>query len=424
MKRTHLRKFPVALLVFGLIVINILLLCFFLAPASHPQTNPDNSIDWRLENYPEIIQLQNSNWDFQKLTQFFQDLSKEKGGEYAYHALTIAANKGYIPVNADIHLLGHAVGDILYEQQGIEGIKVCTDDIRNACSHSIVVGYLLDNGEANLPKAVATCNEAPGGSGAYLMCVHGLGHGVLGYTEYDMRKAVRLCEKTGTPEYGSQEVGQCIGGVTMEMMAGVHDRVAWSKQTPNYFNKNNPLAPCDMGFIPKNSLNYCYVYLTPHLFQTAGADLGSPDPKYFGKAMSYCQRLPVGDSNRKTCFGSFGKEYVVLANARNVQSVENMSDDQLGLIYRWCTLGPKEAVTPCLDSALQSLYWGGENSPEVSLRFCTNIPDGKQSALCMRSLFDAVSYYKRGDISYFQALCSSVPEKYTESCRAKFSLKI
>jgi len=414
--RTIKKISPMVLIVHGLVVLNAILLFLVLKPQDAPLKSTD-STEWRLEDYPEIETLKGSGWDFQKLTKFFKELALNKGGEYAYHSLAVAANFGYLTANVDSHLLGHEVGNILYKQKGIEGIKYCTDDLRNACSHSIVVGYLIENGEESLSKAVETCKEAPGGSGAYTMCIHGLGHGVLGYTEYDMRRAVDLCVKTGTKEYQNREVGQCVGGVAMEMMAGVHDREMWLKQKPNYFKENDPLAPCNMGFIPKEALNFCYIYLTPHLFTSAGADMASPDPKYFPKAMSYCEKLPKEDLMRQVCFGSFGKEYVVLANARNVQSVTSMKDDQLRRVYDWCRLGPKEGVSSCVNSAMQSFYWGGENPPDVAIRFCSVIPDTKESASCMRGLMSAVNYYLGYDEKRKKEFCEKVGDSWKDSCR-------
>ncbi len=423
MKLRFFSKTKLQLIIIFFTILNAgLLFCFLRSPDTE-ELNSGNQASWKSEDYPEILDIKDSNWDFQKLSQFFKDLSSKRGGEYAYHALTVSANKGYLTPNVDSHLLGHVVGDVLYKQKGIDGIKVCTDDIRNACSHSIVVGYLLDNGAESISKAVATCEGAPGGIGAYTMCVHGLGHGVLAYEGYDMRRAVDLCGKTGTAKYGNQEVGQCVGGVTMEMMAGVHDRMAWEKQLPNYFKENDPLAPCNMGFIPKEALSFCYVYLTPRLFQSAGADLSSPDPKYFKKAMSYCENIPRSDGMREICFGSFGKEYVVLANTRNVQSIGDMDSGRLRSIYDWCSFGPKEALSPCLDSALQSLYWGGENDPGVSIKFCGIIPDKEHSDKCMRSLIGAVSYYMGTHDSYKESFCEKIPDEYRENCRLSLSIK-
>ena len=372
------------------------------------------------ENF-DLSAIANKNLDFRQLNNFFTELANEKGGEYAYHALSYAANSNLLPGNIDVHLLGHAVGDVLYKQEGMEGIKVCTDDLRNACSHSIVVGTLLESGTEVLPQIVQLCKQAPGGKGAYTMCVHGLGHGVLAFAAYDMVKAMEICKQTGTQEFHNSEIGQCVGGMTMEMVAGVHDRDAWEKQYKNIFKEGDPLSPCNEDYIPDNAKSFCYTYLTPRLLAAAGADLGNPDPKYYPKAFSYCELIPKSrTSDRSTCFASFGKEFAVLANDRNPQTVEIMSNEKLIKIYDWCNSGPsKEGLTPCLNSALQSLYWGGENTPGVSIRFCEIIPDKKESESCMNGLIAAVAYYMSSNTRAKQSFCEEIPAAYQETCRTK-----
>jgi hypothetical protein len=410
------------IIVLFLVMLNIGFAFYFIKPHFFEQVRKFTSINWETYDYPEIDEIKGSGWDFQKISRFFKELAVKKGGQYAWHSLVYAAQNNYIPDNVDGHLLGHVVGDEMYKQVGIEGIKICTDDMRNACSHSIVVGALLEGGIEILPKAVEVCRQAPGGLGAYTMCIHGLGHGVLAYTNYDMRQAVDFCGRTGTPEYNDQEVSQCIGGVSMEMMAGIHDRDAWMKQAPNYFKNDDPLAPCNSGFIPEKSLSFCYVYLTPHLFQAAGIDLAHPDPKFFNKAMSFCLKLPKSDRNRKTCLESFGKEFIVLANGRNVQSVVSMTDDQLMTVYKWCRLGPQEGLDPCLISAVTSLYWGGENDREVSIRFCSIIPEKDSSKACFDSLIKMVDFFIRNDRNYKESFCKEVPAEIEKNCRERLGI--
>ncbi|MDO8408291.1 MAG: hypothetical protein Q7S95_03610 [bacterium] len=368
--------------------------------------------------YPEIEQVRDQNMDFRQLSNFFKDLAIQKGGEYAYKALASAANMGYLSPNVDTHLLGHVVGDELFKQEGVNGIKICTNDLRNACSHSIVVGMLLTEGEESLPKIVATCKLAPGGSGAYTMCVHGLGHGILAYVSYDMRKATKLCEETNVT---GREFSQCVGGEVMEMMAGVNDREAWAKQIGNYFKEDDPLSPCNMDFIPEEAKGMCYVYLTPHLFEAAGANLASPDQKYFKKAFGFCDKVP-GEQDKNICYGGFGKEFIVLANARNVQSIALMSDEKLKRVYEWCIYANVESgIKACVNSALQSLYWGGENDRNASVRFCTLIADKRQQAFCMEDLISAVAMYVQ-DAPYRRGFCSELLQMYRADCRTKLEV--
>ncbi len=328
-------------------------------------------------------------FSFQEISRYFQTLAQGSGGEYAFVALA----KASLPPNIDLHLLAHVVGDELYKQQGLRGISICTDDFRNACSHSIVIGVLLEKGEAALSDIANICRIAPGGNGAYTMCFHGLGHGVLAYTDYELDKAIPLCKKTGTEEYNNREYVECIGGTIMEMIGGVHDRVVWLEKSKKYFKKYNPLYPCNASFMPDEVRPICYLYLTPHLFESVGGNLGNPTSKDFEKAFILCDVLPMG-INREACFGGFGKEFTVLANDRDVRTIEKMNNQQLKTVYEWCTLAKKEdGILSCIDSSVKSLYWGGENEEAVVIQFCNLmvIPEHKQ--FCFETLDNERLYY-------------------------------
>lgn len=361
----------------------------------------------------EVKELEGNNMSFRELSNYFTELAETKGAPYSLDVLKVAS----VPPNIDMHLLGHVVGDLLYRQQGLLGIKVCTHDFRNACSHSIVVGVFLEQGIGALDSIASACRQAPGGKGAYTMCFHGLGHGVLAHTEYDMEKAVELCKLTGTPEYGNREYIECVGGTVMEMMAGINDKDAWEKQRPNYFKEEDPLAPCSLSFMPKEARPICYTYLTPNLFTSVGAKLGNPEDKNFKEAFPLCNNIPeTQKENRDACYGGFGKEFVVLAKARDIRNIENMTSEELKKVYDWCTLADnKEGVISCILSAERSLYWGGENDSGAAIRFCEGITNSDYQSTCFKDLVESVSYYI-GGASYRKDFCDQVPESFREHC--------
>ncbi|MCH7828669.1 hypothetical protein IH982_02225 [Patescibacteria group bacterium] len=368
--------------------------------------------------YLEIQELQTQNLSsFQELGRYFEDLAKKKGGGYAFDVLRAAS----IPPNIDMHLLAHVVGGVLYQQEGLGGIPICTHDFRNACSHSIVIGLFFEEGEAALDEIAKACRNAPGGSGAYTMCFHGLGHGVLAYTGYDLEKAINLCEKTGTPQYGNQEAHQCISGSIMEIINGVHDKELWEEQHKKYFKEENPLYPCSSDFMPDEARSLCYIYLTPHLFNAAGADAGFPTPADFKQAFLYCDKLPVADfRSRDACYGGFGKEFIGLALGRDIRvsTIEQITDEALNRVYEWCLLAnTKEGAAACVVHATNSLYWGGENDRSIAIAFCNVIDDPYYQGSCFINLMRAVSYYVQDPI-YRRTFCEELPSSYSEECRA------
>lgn len=364
--------------------------------------------------YPEREEISGTEWTFDRYADYFETLAQEKGGVYAFEVL----RRAELSPGTDLHLLGHVVGDELYKQKGIDGVYDCTQDFRNACSHSIVVGLFTERGMAALDEIADVCRTAPGGRGAYTMCFHGLGHGVLAYTLYDFKEAIALCEKTGTAEYGNREYAECVGGQVMEFISGgAHDRDAWARARPNYFNDENPLAPCDTGLIPDFVKPICYTYLTPHLFEVAGADLGAPTPDDFQKAFTYCNLLPKDDAiNRDACYGGFGKEFVVLAGARDIRDIGSLKENEISRVHEWCALSDTAlGQGSCTVSALRSLFWGGENKPDASFAFCASAPDTLRNT-CYTELATAIGFFFEKQPLQRNLLCARIPETNRTWC--------
>ncbi|MEX0877516.1 MAG: hypothetical protein WDZ40_01475 [Candidatus Spechtbacterales bacterium] len=400
----------------GILVINTVLLGLYFFGPFKQGTVEDAGFTLDTE---DLKYIEGGNLDFGDITNFFVNLAEEKDAEYAMNLLIYATGNNILPSGIDTHLLGHSVADVLYKQRGLEGIDVCTHDLRNACSHSIVIGTLLERGVGALEDIAEICRNAPGGKGAYTMCFHGLGHGVLAFAEYELEDAIVLCEKTGTTEYGNREYVECVGGAVMEMMAGIHDRELWLEKKDKYLSADDPLSPCNKDIIPKEAKGMCYTYLTPHLIEIVGGDLGNPSSESIEKAMAFCELLPTSThkEDRNTCFSSFGKEFIAMVNGRNVQNIGDMSDDKLQKIYDLCQLvNDKEGVRYCLSSALTSLYWGGENRPGASIRFCSLMPKQDEKDFCFTNMFGMVRYYV-DDITYRKDICLGVPETFNIQCQ-------
>lgn len=372
-------------------------------------------------SYPEIQQLNSKNWNYNEYKQYFTSLAKQKGGEYAYQVLGAIQ----VPPRTDMHLLGHVVGDALYLQKGVQGISVCTQEFRNACSHSIVVGVLQEKGEKALNQIADICRKAPGGSGAYTMCFHGLGHGVLAYTDYDLPKAVKICQKTGTASYNYREYPECVGGTIMEIVGGgFHDMKQWEKQSNIYLTQENPLSPCNSDYISDPGTRYmCYVYLTPHFLKLVGADLGRPTDEDFKKAFTYCDLLPPDDSsNRNACYGGFGKEFIGFVLGNDIRKVNAITDNQIETISKWCLYAQDpDGIKYCLQHATSSLYWGGENSIDSAIKLCS-VTSNQYKDDCFRNLINLVKTYQQ-TVTYKKTFCGNIPNKYQTECKQQLQIQ-
>jgi hypothetical protein len=74
-----------------------------------------------------------------------------------------------------------------------------------------------------------------------------------------------------------------------------------------------------------------------------------------------------------------------------------------------------EAQKACLIEILDSLYWGGENDPEVSVRYCSLLEDEEIESACFAHLFEITTYY-RPDKTSREAICDMVPEAQKQNC--------
>lgn len=398
-------------IIFGIIallvsILTVLYIFFFL-----PKT--------LLEKFPEIVEIQNQKADFNELKDYFEKLANKKGAVYAYDVLKVAP----LPPNIDMHLLGHVIGDILYLQQGVNGMKYCTQDFRNACSHTVAVGLFLEKGELALNEIAKVCAEAPGGKGAHTMCFHGLGHGVLAYTNYNLPEAVALCKKTGTASKNYQEYSECIGGIIMEQISGGdHDKSTWEKQRKLNLKLEDPLYPCNSYIITDSAAKkFCYLYLTPHLFNSSGLMInGRPTDETISRAFKLCERIPVSEGgSRESCFGGFGKEFVVLAKDRDIRKIDQLSDEENQKVYNWCSLTNNEKGNQsCIKYAMNSIYWGGENSRSGAYNFCNQITNQSLKNFCFTELINSVSVYIDSPL-YRKEFCQEIPSDLMEKCNEK-----
>lgn len=326
--------------------------------------------------YPEIQKLVGKNLSFNELSDFFKYLAKDNGARYAFEVLKNAE----LPPRIDLHLLGHIVGDELFKQEGVKGIEACTRDFRNACSHSIVVGLFSERGDMALDEIAEVCRRSPGGLGAYTMCFHGLGHGILAAVGYTMEKTVDLCKKTATPQYKNRESVECIGGAVMEIVGGgFHDREIWQKQRLVYLDSTKPLELCENNIIPQDAKGICYMYITPYLIEAAGGNIGNPLP-----------------------------EDIAL-----VQKIRIEKKD----LQNFCRRFKGEEKNSCLSEGWP-LFAEQVKTPAGLIEFCAWLSDPQSVHSCVYDLFYIVTVQFGLDGDRMRTFCQEVAENYRGLCFA------
>jgi hypothetical protein len=117
-------------------------------------------------------------------------------------------------------------------------------------------------------------------------CVHGLGHGLMIYTGYNLPVSLEVCDQLAT----DWDQSSCSGGVFMENISSSYGfKSQWLKD-------DDPVYPCNS--IAKRHKYYCYLMVTSRILETNGYN--------WKDAAATC--TTVEKDWIEICFQSFGRD--------------------------------------------------------------------------------------------------------------------
>jgi plastocyanin len=110
------------------------------------------------------------------------------------------------------HSLAHVVGNVLYQHQGIAGVKLCDASFAYGCFHGVTEQLLRDKGPVAVVEVERACiGNLSSGNQSFSGCIHGAGHGLLTWENMDVSKALADCDR-----FSSSVQNYCYDGVFME----------------------------------------------------------------------------------------------------------------------------------------------------------------------------------------------------------------
>lgn len=141
------------------------------------------------------------------------------------------------------HVAAHVFGESLYENVPlVEAVRVCDNRFTMGCFHSLFGTAAVHMGTAAFIEELQTACTNRGARGMERLCLHGVGHGILGSLGYDLdslKRALVLCEKI--PDAGNITTG-CWGGVFMEYNV----QTLISLDAPErHLEEENEYTPCN-----------------------------------------------------------------------------------------------------------------------------------------------------------------------------------
>ena len=211
-------------------------------------------------------------------------------------------------------------------------------------------------------------------------CIHGLGHGLMIYTGYDLPGSLKTCDGLKT---GFDRVS-CSGGVFMENFTSSYGI------TSKYLRKNDPIYPCNV--VAERHKLYCYLLVTSNALHLNGYDLE--------KAAASC--LQSERSWVSTCYESFGRDVSGLAGKDATKALANCrlatrheskclygvsrditSSDAGGVrAGRFCARAPARHQDHCYEG-VGSVLGSIETTPEALRARCRQV-GGSHVHACLR----------------------------------------
>jgi hypothetical protein len=241
---------------------------------------------------PDETELADCSGDFGCLEQAFGNLAFRNGPKSAIRIFD-ARIRTDASVESNCHRIAHTIGSAaLARFDGnvgrafTAGSAICSSGYYHGLLERAFAGLSSD---AELARSAGRiCNDADIRRTTYFhyQCIHGLGHGLMITTAYDLPYSLSVCDRLAT----RWAQVSCTGGVFMENISssyGIESR--WLKD-------DDPVYPCNT--VAAAHKQYCYLMVTSRILE-----LNNHDWKATATECSRVERRWVD-----VCFQSYGRD--------------------------------------------------------------------------------------------------------------------
>jgi cytochrome c553 len=285
-------------------------------------------------------------------------------------------------LQANCHRIAHAIGSgtLLRNKQQVgpsmaEADAICWSGIY----HGIVERAFADTPDDELPqKAREMCADPQTKNDpfAYYQCVHGLGHGLMIQTGYDLPKSLKICDQLQT----AWDRQSCTSGIFMENISSSYGVKS------KYLKDDDLVYPCNA--VAERHKYYCYLMVTSRILEATGYN--------WQRAVDECNR--VERNWVTTCFQSFGRDASGQAQKRHNEIIQHCR--MAGRYEGECIYGVVRDIT------------SNDASPKRAAKFCRQI-DKKWRGRCFDGLGTILASLEPDRI---EEACREVSGKYARDC--------
>ena len=287
-------------------------------------------------------------------------------------------------VGADCHQRAHIMGRIAYQYFGALAFSLSGHECHSGGYHGATEAFFRERGTANLQSDIAVVCADTSNDFFLHQCIHGIGHGLMAWTSYEMFDALELCDILGT----TQDRDSCYSGVFMENVVG---GLSGSMGHFTDFLSDDPHFPCNI--LADKYVTACYFYQTSRMVQLFEGD--------FEEVAKVCAEAP--QSAHSLCFQSMGRDVGGATRGEPKKAI------------RFCSyVQDPQNRQECLSGAVQDSFWDAGGADDA-LALCGLLSDATEKARCYWTIIWRARdlYPTPADL---QAFCARVEEGYRQGC--------
>ncbi len=289
----------------------------------------------------------------------------------------------------DCHTQAHKAGRTAYQLFGAEVFKQGDSGCHSGFYHGAMEAFLKERGTDDLAKKIDTLCKSFQTDFGIFECLHGVGHGITAYEDYDIPAALQLCRKLTT----TFKQRSCFGGVFMENIVTAQGNGAKADHNTTWVNMD-PNFPCSGVNQDKNIQYECYKMQTTRMLDLLNRD--------FSAVSSVCSKAPK--DMIETCFQSLGRDAAgyTLRDPNKIIAI--------------CKLVPSEYFDTCITGAFNVIvdFWG--ESMEIKPHALCKIVPQESKKSCYTLLGYRLKNVFGNNTQRIREGCKSVEEAYKSVC--------
>ena len=265
---------------------------------------------------------------------------------------------------------------------------------RPGAYHGATEALFQQRGTANLESDVEViCGDA---SVFFyrLQCLHGVGHGLMAWTSYELYDALDLCDLLET----DRDERACYFGVFMENVVG---GLSGNMGHVTDYLSDDPHYPCNA--LEEKYVGPCYLFHSTRMLDLLSGN--DDDERAYGLVARECALAPP--SGVDDCFDSLGRDIAAVT----------LGDPERGWELCRSNIPVEIHRIYCLQGTLQARFWETEREAEA-LALCAALEVTEEKSGCYWMLITRALELYDTEREYM-AMCSRMEGPYDAWCRRR-----